>query len=293
MSDYIIKSKEKDLGGFLIHRSLPTAKKRQLGPFVFLDHIGPVSIDEQHAMDVRPHPHIGLATVTYFFSGRGFHRDSIGSEQLITPGDLNWMTAGRGIVHSERTPQEDRHASAQVNMHGVQIWVGLPKDKEECDPYFTHYPKEILPNLQIVDGLKVKLMIGEYGSVKSPVTCASRTLFMDILSEKNLKTKLSFNEVEVGLFLVAGKAVVNDQEMIVDDLMVLTDPSNAEIQFEKGTRFVVIGGDPFLEERFMWWNFVSSSKERLRKAALDWQAQKFGQVPGEAEWIPLPEGPLP
>ncbi len=159
MSDYIIKSKEKDLGGFLIHRSLPTAKKRRLGPFVFLDHIGPVS-----------------------------------------------------IVHSERTPQEDRHANAGVTMHGVQIWVGLPKDKEECEPDFTHYPKEKLPFVHVTEGLRAKLMLGEYGDIRSPVICASQTLFMDILSEKYLKTKIS-------------------------------------------------------------------SKERLRKAALDWQAQRFGQVP--------------
>jgi len=244
VSDYIIKSKEKDLGGFLIHRSLPTVKKRSLGPFVFLDHIGPVGIDEQHAMDVRPHPHIGLATVTYFFSGRGFHRDSLGSEQLITPGDLNWMTAGKGIVHSERTPMEDRK-SHDVSMHGVQIWVGLPKDQEECEPSFTHYPKEPLPTVQIADGLKVKLMIGEYGSVKSPVKCASRTLFMDILCEKDLNTKLSFNEVEVGMFLVSGTAKVNGLDLVVDDLLVVEDPKNITATFSKGSRFIIIGWEPF------------------------------------------------
>lgn len=293
MSDYIIKSKEKDIGGFLIHRSLPTAKKRQLGPFVFLDHIGPVRVDETHAMDVRPHPHIGLATVTYFFKGRGYHRDSIGSKQMITEGDLNWMTAGRGIVHSERTPMEDRHASAEVDMHGVQIWVGLPKEKEECEPDFTHYPKEQLPFVQVSDGLKVKLMIGEYGNIKSPVKTASRTLFMDFLSEKDLKTKLSFNETELGMFLVAGKAIVNGQEMIIDDLIVLRDPKNVEAEFFQGARFVVIGGEPFSEERFLWWNFVSSSKERLRIAVEDWKNQRFGNVPGETEFIPIPDGPLP
>lgn len=293
MSDYIIKSREKDLGGFLIHRSLPYAKKRQLGPFVFLDHIGPVRVDETHAMDVRPHPHIGLATVTYFFKGRGYHRDSLGSKQMITAGDLNWMTAGKGIAHSERTPPEDRFAEKEIDMHGVQIWVGLPKDKEECDPDFTHYPKEQLPSVEVTDGLKVKLMIGEYEEIQSPVKCASRTLFMDFLAEKDLKTKLSFNEVELGMFLAAGSAVVNGQKMVVDDLIVVKDSKNIDVQFSKDARFVVIGGEPFPEERFLWWNFVSSRKERIRQAIEDWKEQRFEKVPGETEFIPIPEGPLP
>lgn len=292
-ADYIIKSKEKDLGGFLIHRSLPTAKKRQVGPFVFLDHIGPVGIDEHHAMDVRPHPHIGLATVTYFFSGRGFHRDSIGSEQMIEAGALNLMTAGRGIVHSERTPKEDRNSKVGMSMHGVQIWVGLPTSHEECEPDFVHYPKEDLPMVQITDGLKTKLMIGEYDGETSPVRTLSRMLFMDILAERDLKVKLSFEEKEAALFLVAGTAIVNGQPMIVDDLMVLSDPKKAEVEFAKGSRFVVIGGEPFPEERFMWWNFVSSKKELLRKAIQDWKDQKIGKVPGETEYIPLPDQPLP
>lgn len=289
--DYIIKGKEKDLGGFIIHRSLPVAKKRQLGPFVFLDHIGPVNLDEHRAMDVRPHPHIGLATVTYFFKGRGYHRDSIGSQQVIEPGALNLMTAGKGIVHSERTPKEDR--TPGVVMHGVQIWIGLPKEFEECDPDFKHYPKEILPTVKIQEGLKSKILIGEYGSIRSPVHTKWKTLFMDILSEKDLKTKLSFNEVELALFLVSGKAKVNGQDLIIDDLIVIENPKEVEVEFYKDTRFVVIGGDPFPEERFLYWNFVSTSKERLRKAAEDWKDQKFAKVPGETEYIPLPEGPLP
>lgn len=291
-ADYIIQGKERDIGGFIVYRSLPTAKRRQIGPFVFLDHMGPVNIDEKHVMDVRPHPHIGLATVTYLFSGRGYHRDSIGSQQMIEAGALNLMTAGRGVVHSERTPEEDRHANVGMNMHGVQIWVGLPVSHEECEPDFVHYPKEDLPMIHIAGGLKSKLMIGEYEGEVSPVKTLSRMLFMDLLSEKNLKINFSFNEKEIGLFLVAGTAKVNGQEMVTEDLMVLGNPKYAEIEFSKGTRFVVIGGEPFPEERFIWWNFVSSKKERIRQAAQDWKDQKIGKVPGETEYIPIPDIPV-
>ena len=293
MTDYIIKSRERDLGGFVIHRSLPAAKKRQVGPFVFLDHIGPVGIDDRHAMDVRPHPHIGLATVTYFFKGRGYHRDSLGSEQLIEPGSINLMTAGRGIVHSERTPQEDRRKMSGLTMHGVQIWVGLPKDQEECEPEFKHYPKAVLPEIQFEQGLKAKLMIGTYENHSSPVVTKSRMLFMDIFSEIKREKVFSFQEKELALFLVSGHAIVNDQNLVVDDLIVISDPKNIKIQLFTDTRFIVVGGDPFPEERYLYWNFVSSSKERLRKAAEDWKNQRFPKVPGETEFVPLPDGPLP
>lgn len=293
MSDYIIKSNERALGGFLIHRSLPTAKKRHVGPFVFLDHIGPVSIDDKKAMDVRPHPHIGLATVTYFIRGRGLHRDSLGSVQVIEPGDINLMTAGRGIVHSERTPPEDRRPMSGVNMHGIQMWVGLPKDQEECEPEFKHYPKSVLPEIIFEQGLKARLMIGSYEGETSPVETRSRMLFMDILSEIKKEKVLSFHEKEVALFLVSGHAIVNDQNLVLDDLIVLSNPQNVKIQFFTDTRFIVVGGDPFPEERYMYWNFVSSSKERIRKAADDWKNQRFSKVPGETEYIPLPDGIIP
>ena len=298
MSDFIIKGREKDLGGFSIHRSLPTAKKRQLGPFVFLDHMGPFHVDDQHAMDVRPHPHIGLATVTYLFEGNGLHRDSLGSEQIISEGDLNLMTAGRGIVHSERTPREYRTKDANMTMHGVQIWVGLPTQFEEVEPSFNHYPKATLPLVdlnQSEDGKEVlaKLMIGEFGGKKSPVKTYSRMLFMDVNPKSNLKTKISFDEKEIGIFLAAGELAVNGQKIEVEDMIVVSDPQNIEIELYENSRLVIIGGEPFPEERFMWWNFVSSKKERIRKAAQDWKDQKMGKVPGETEFIPLPSDPLP
>lgn len=291
MADFVIKGRERNLGSLAIYRSLPVAKKRQLGPYVFLDHMGPTILDGQHAMDVAPHPHIGLSTVTYLFEGRGLHRDNIGSVQMITPGDLNIMTAGRGIAHSERTPQEDRDSG--MRLHGVQIWVGLPAEEEECEPSFQHYPKDILPITTLAKGLSGKLMIGEYNNVKSPVKVYSKTLFMELKAESDVATVLSFNEKEVGILLIAGEAAINGQQLEVEDLIVLGQRHGAQLKLSKGAHLIVIGGDPFPEERFIWWNYVSSKKENIRIAADDWKHQRLPRVEGEVDFIPLPDIPLP
>lgn len=293
MENIIIHGRERDLGGFFVHRSLPSAQRRFCGPFVFLDHMGPLEVTEEHQMNVRPHPHIGLATVTYLFDGRGYHRDSLGSKQMITPGDLNWMTAGRGIVHSERTPKEDQIAEPHKWMHGVQIWVGLPVEQEECEPSFAHWPSDSMPRIKFGNNINAKLMIGEFNGTKSPVNCLSRTLFMDLPCTQAGEAHWSFNEQELGLFIVSGKATINGHELKSDDLILVADPKNIDIQYSENTRILAIGGDPFPEPRHIWWNFVSSKKELIHKAAASWKEQTFGHVEGEVDFIPLPNDKLP
>lgn len=284
-----IQARERDLGGFTVKRVLPFAHKRSIGPFVFFDHMGPLKIDQTHAMDVRPHPHIGLATVTYLFEGHGYHRDTLGSKQLITPGDINWMIAGRGIAHSERTPADERQPSPQNILHGLQIWIGLPKDKEEMAPSFKHYPKSSIPDLKISDNSKVKLLIGEYGSETSPVETLSKTIYIDINSPREDRLRFSIPHPEVGVYLVSGELTVNDQKLNIGDMYFFDDASDLSITTSAGTRAVIIGGEPFTEPRHIWWNFVSSRPERIRQAASDWKAQKFGKVEGESDFIPLPD----
>jgi hypothetical protein len=289
--DILISGKKKDLGGFIVSRTLPNIKRRHIGPFVFLDHMGPIQLDHEHLMSVRPHPHIGLSTVTYLFSGRGLHRDSLGSKQIIAPGDLNWMTAGRGIVHSERTPIED--LEAKKIMHGIQIWVALPVEHEECEPNFAHYPKETLPKFQLAENFSGKLLIGSHQGVTSPVKCYSQTFFADIHVEKDVDSVVSIAEEELGVFLLSGKATINNQELSTDDLLLVANPKEIKIQATKETRLIFVGGKPFAEPRYIWWNFVSSRRERIREAADQWKKQLLGQVAEETDYIPLPEDPMP
>ncbi len=291
--EIIIHARERDVGGLLVHRSLPYMKKRNVGPFVFLDHMGPLLLDKTHALDVKPHPHIGLATVTYLFEGRIFHRDSIGSKQEITPGALNLMIAGKGIVHSERTPVEDRDQIPARATHGIQIWVALPKDLEESEPSFTHWPKESFPTLSPTNNLSANILLGEHNGKKSPVPTLWKTLFMDCQNTTDFDCELSFTEQEIAISVVAGELNVNSHRIQENDLIIVDDPRTVKIKTSTASRFVIIGGDPYPEPRHIWWNFVSSSKERIRKAANDWKNQTMGQVEGEHEFIPLPSDLLP
>lgn len=291
--DLVINGRKKDLGGFTVARTIPSPKRRHVGPFVFLDHMGPMQVDSAHSMDVRPHPHIGLSTVTYLFSGRGFHRDSLGSAQVIAPGDLNWMTAGKGIVHSERTPEEDRNSSRRITLHGIQIWVALPVEYERCEPNFSHYAKSILPSLEMVPGLAGKLLIGQHGQVVSPVKTYSKTFFAEMISTEDLKTKIKIDEEEVGIFLVEGSATINGQKLDIDDIILISDPQQISLIVTKSTRLIFIGGQSFPEPRYIWWNFVSSKKELIHEAAALWERQQMGRVPEETDFIPLPKDPLP
>lgn len=295
--DLIIKGKEKDLGGFSIVRSIPTLQKRFVGPFIFLDHLLPTPISEKSAMDVRPHPHIGLATVTYLFSGQGFHQDSLGSKQVIRAGDLNWMTAGRGIVHSERTPLEDRKALLGQILHGVQIWIGLPTEYEECEPSFKHYAADQLPEVVISKNCKAKILLGRFQDKVSPVEILSPTLFLELIltnfDKKSVQENFKFSESEIAFFITEGQININGQDVQSNDLVVIKDRQNINLKFENSAKIIVIGGEPFKEQRHMWWNFVSSKKELIGKAALAWKQQTFGKVPGETEFISLPDDSYP
>lgn len=292
-TEIVIAGKKKDLGGFSVSRLLPTIQKRSVGPFIFLDHMGPILISQKHKLDVRPHPHIGLSTVTYLFSGSGFHRDSIGSQQIITPGDINWMTAGRGIVHSERTPKEILVSGETSTLHGIQFWVGLPKDLEETDPSFTHYPTKDLPEFTIQGLLECKLLMGEFLNYTSPVKASSRIFFADFKCLTDATASLRFAEKEMAIMCINGQLEVNEQTVPPDSLIVLDTSDLTVLKFTNDTRFIAIGGTPFPEPRYMWWNFVSSRKERIRQAAEDWKNQSMGKVPTETEFIPLPNDPLP
>lgn len=290
-SDLLLQGKTKDLGGFQVTRLLPQAHRRSLGPFVFLDHMGPMRIDSQHKLDVRPHPHIGLATVTYLFQGRGFHRDSLGSQQVIEPGDINWMTAGKGIVHSERTPPEDLIGGKVIQ--GTQFWIALPKQFEECEPEFLHYPKSQFPVVQLTQGVQVKVLIGNLLGQSSPVKVYSPTLFLDFNCQKSEDFQLDLSGQEIGFFWLDGECLVSGVSLVGNTLFIPANSQKISIRSQPGARFLIFGGEALSEPRFMWWNFVSSRKERIRQAAADWQDQKMGQVTGESEWIPLPKDPLP
>ena len=277
---------EKDLGGgFKVRRLLPAARQRMVGPFVFFDHFGPVTERPQDSHDVRPHPHIGLATVTYLFEGAMMHRDSLGTEQRIEPGAVNWMSAGRGIVHSERKPA-DLQATAFVN-HGLQLWVALPREKEEDAPSFVHTPADAIPQAA-VDGAQVRVLVGEAFGLRSPVVPASPTVYLDVRLASGGQLELPALAPELAVYLVDGTVRVAGEEVGAQRMVVLPAGQAVTLAADAGARFVVVGGEP-LGPRHMWWNFVSSRADRIQQAAADWEAGRFAPVPGEHEFIPLPE----
>jgi len=278
---------DKDLGGgFLVRRLLPAAPRQSVGPFLFFDHFGPVTVQPGAAHDVRPHPHIGLATVSYLFEGAIMHRDSVGSVQRIEPGAINWMTAGRGIVHSERGP-EDLRSKAYVN-HGLQLWAALPKAFEDVAPEFSHTPAEAIPVVS-VGGAEVRVLIGEAFGQTSPVKTFSKTLYLDVTLAAGATLELPALAEELAVYAVDGDLTVDGEPVAAHTLATLTPGVSAHISSSVATRWVVIGGDALDAHRFIWWNFVSSRKERIVQASDDWAAQKMGHVAGETEFIPLPE----
>ena len=285
--------------GFNVRRSLPAAAMQSIGPFLFFDHFGPIAAQPTDNHDVRPHPHIGLATVTYLFEGAMDHRDSLGTFQRIEPGAINWMTAGNGIVHSERTPSDLQQTGWRS--HGLQLWVGLPLAQEDVAPSFQHVPAQDLP-LWFGDGVKVRVLIGELHQYRSPVATASKTWYLDIeaatgssfvLPERMDQPVLNAVEervVERGIYSVDRALDVDGVELPPFTLAALEPGKDTLIRAPQGARYVVIGGEPLDGgRRFMWWNFVASSRERIEAAKQKWREQTFGQVPGETEWIPLPE----
>ena len=281
---------DKDLGGgFMVRRMLPSAQKQAVGPFLFFDHFGPVTVQPGSNFDVRPHPHIGLATVTYLFEGAIMHRDSLGSVQRIEPGAINWMTAGRGIVHSERGP-EDLKAKAYVN-HGTQLWAALPVAHEEDAPTFTHTPAADIPMLVAGDA-EVRVLIGTAFGKTSPVKTFSQTIYLDVQLNASGMFELPPLAPELALYAIDGDMVVDGEIVVAHELVVLAAGQSVCVAASASApvRLMVLGGEPLDGHRLMWWNFVSSRKDRILQAASDWTTQTMGQVAGENEWIPLPEG---
>lgn len=281
-----IDGKVHDLGGFAVRRVLPSVELRHVGPFVFLDLIGPARFEPGHGMDVRPHPHIGLATVTYLFDGAIHHRDSLGSDQVIRPGDVNWMTAGRGIVHSERKPVPER-ASGQ-GMHGLQFWVGLPQQFEEVEPSFVHHPAAQLPEWDEA-GVRLRLIAGRACGREAPTQVLSPLFFLDATLPAGATLTLAADYSERAVMLLSGDLLVEGERLAPGETLAFAAGEPVELHSTGGARVALFGGEPLDGPRRMWWNFVSSSLERIEQAKDDWRAQRLGQVPGETEFIPLPD----
>ena len=280
----MLQPHEKDLGGgFLVRRLLPAAARQAVGPFLFFDHFGPVTAGPQDNHDVRPHPHIGLATVTYLFEGAMQHRDSLGAVQRIEPGAINWMTAGRGIVHSERTPDDLRAVTRRT--HGLQLWSALPQQDEELEPSFVHTPADAIPLFD--DGAaSVRVLVGEAFGQRSPVATRSPTLYLDIALQAGARLALPLAS-ERALYAVDAPFTLDGQLQPARQMVVLQAGERPLLGAPAAARVVLIGGEP-LGRRYMAWNVVSSRRERIEQAKDDWRAQRFAAVPGETEFIPLP-----
>ena len=276
----------RDLGdGFMVRRALPAAARRMVGPFVFLDEMGPTRFTPGAGLDVRPHPHIGLATVTYLFEGEILHQDSLGVRQPIRPGDVNWMIAGRGIVHSERTPQALRASGSSA--WGLQSWLALPAHEEERAPSFRHHPAAELPQ-RSADGVQVTLILGTLLGLRSPVQILSPTFYAAATLEAGAELELPPEHEERAAYILDGSIAVDGASFPRGRLLVFRAGLRPRLKAESRARLMLLGGQT-LGPRFMWWNFVSSSKERIEHAKQDWKAGRFGAVPGDPEFIPLPE----
>lgn len=282
----LIPPQPKDLGGGLrVRRLLPAVQRQAVGPFVFFDHFGPVQVAPGSQHDVRPHPHIGLATISYLFDGAMMHRDSLGLTQRIAPGAVNWMTAGKGIVHSERQPEDLRGQS--YALHGMQLWLALPRAHEDTEPAFSHTPAERIPGVQL-PGARVRVLVGEAFSVSSPVATFSPTLYLDVQLDAGAELRLPDLAEELALYPVDAPLEVDGQALPAHQMAVLT-PGEARIRARQATRLMVVGGAALDGPRWLWWNFVSSRRERMAQAAQDWRDGRYPGVPGETEFIPLPE----
>jgi redox-sensitive bicupin YhaK (pirin superfamily) len=282
----VIVPRARDLGDFEVRRALPSAQRQMIGPFIFFDQFGPTLLKAGKGMDVRPHPHIGLSTVSWLFDGVIQHKDSLGFDQPIKPGELNWMTAGKGIVHSERSPAPERFSNSQL--YGIQSWVALPKQHEETTPGFEHVADAELPVLQ--DGKRmVRVIAGSMYGSKSPVKTHSDLFYGDVTLQPGGRIPLPTEHVERGIFIVDGSIEVAGDVFEAGRLLVFHHKDPIVISTERGARFMMLGGEPMDGPRFIWWNFVSSTQERIDAAKDDWARAKFEIVPGdEKEFIPLP-----
>jgi redox-sensitive bicupin YhaK (pirin superfamily) len=276
-----------DLGGFQVRRILPDMACRQVGPFVFLDHIGPAQFAPGDGIDVRPHPHIGLATVTYLFDGALGHRDTLGSVQVIRPGDVNWMSAGSGIAHSERTPGAERAAGHRL--HGLQFWVALPAAAEESAPGFQHHPAVTLPDWQHADGVRLRLIAGNAYGHQAPVRMYGELFYLDAILDAGAAFDLPSEHAERAVLVLSGAIELDGEPVTASEMAVLQPGAKVRLVSTGAARLVLFGGATLDGPRTLWWNFVSSRRERIEQAKEDWRAQRFGTIEGEAEFIPLPE----
>jgi redox-sensitive bicupin YhaK (pirin superfamily) len=283
----VIDGRPRDLGGFAVRRVLPSATRRLVGPFIFFDHMGPAEFAPEQGIDVRPHPHIGLATVTYLFDGEIVHRDSLGSHQTIRLGDINWMTAGRGIVHSERTGAELRRAGSRV--HGLQLWVALPLAYEETAPEFHHHPAATLPSVELASA-RIRVLAGHAYGQTSPVATLSSLLYADVVLPAGGVLPLPRDHAERAAYVVEGAVCCGEERAERGRMLVFAQGAELVLRAVTDVRLALIGGAPIDGERHIWWNFVSSSNARIEQAKRDWQEGRLPKVPGdEAESIPLPE----
>lgn len=284
--DAVIVPRTRDLGGFLVRRALPVAGRRTVGPFVFLDEMGPAGFGLGEGLDVAPHPHIGLATLTYLFDGAIVHRDSLGSLKTIEPGAVNWMSAGRGIAHSERSGEDQRRGDGRL--HGLQLWVALPRDHEEDEPSFASHGAATLP--VVTDGgLSARVVVGSAFGVTSPVVTHWNTLFVDCRLSAGARLPVDAATEERALYLVEGTVEIAGDRFEPGRLLVLRPGDAITVTALADARLVLLGGATLDGPRHVWWNFVSSSQERIAQAKADWTAGRFATVPGEHEFIPLPE----
>jgi redox-sensitive bicupin YhaK (pirin superfamily) len=285
--DLIIEERAADIGNFMVGRLLPFKQKRTVGPFAFIDHMGPAALKDYENLDVPPHPHIGLSTLTYLFEGSIMHRDSIGSEIEIQPGAVNWMTAGKGVTHSERTP--DYLRQSEKYLHGLQIWVALPKELEEMEPSFFHVEAHELPSWE-EEGLHFKLIAGELDGRKSPVPVFSPLYFIEIKSENGGKVKLGEHLYgESALYILEGGIHDSGNDYEPKHIMIAKDTKLCEFEMKPHTTVYIFGGDAFPEERYIFWNFVSSRAERIQQAKEEWINHQFPKVKNDDGYVPLPD----
>jgi redox-sensitive bicupin YhaK (pirin superfamily) len=284
--ELLIDPVERDLGEFVVRRTIPAPGRQRVGPFIFFDHMGPVDFEPGLGVAVRAHPHIGLATITYLFAGHIMHRDSLGHAQVIEQGAINWMTAGRGIVHSERTPEELKKTGS--HLHGIQAWVALPLELEETEPRFEHYPAEDVPEAEL-PGARLRIIVGHAFGKASPVRTSSETLYVEVDIDAGADLPLPGDVDELAVYVVNGEVNIGGCAVRAGNMAVVRTGSDAIAHAETASKFMLLGGATLPGKRYLWWNFVSSSKERMEQAKADWREKRFPGVPGETEFIPLPD----
>jgi redox-sensitive bicupin YhaK (pirin superfamily) len=284
--ELVVEPRSRDIGGFAVRRVLPSTRRRMIGPFVFFDHMGPAVFPPGEGMDVRPHPHINLATVTYLFEGEIDHRDSLGSHQTIQPGAINWMTAGSGIVHSERTPMAARQTGQRL--HGIQLWVALPAAHEETAPAFFHHPAASIPSVEF-SGVRVRVLAGSAYGKASPVQLFSPLYYLDAQLDAGAELELPSDLPERAAYVASGSIRTGHEAIDEPKLLVFRAGQRAVLRAVSAARVLLLGGEPLESPRHIFWNFVSSSPERIERAKRDWAERRFPLVPGdEEEFVPLP-----